>query len=264
MIKVSSIKQHMYCPLKLYHQIHLDLQENKNYQLSIEIKKLKIDIQDLIQKNMRKIRKEMTLTEIESILSENIDPYIKSTAQSIKSMNLGLEASQINEIIDNAYFSIKITSLKAKQAMTILDKNAFEVIDMFFPNCMYSYLIKDQSLDIIGICDKIEIVDGKYYPVLLKSSKPPLKGVWDQDAIELVANAILIEEEFSTDVYVGFVDYEKIGDRRPVVMDVDLRKSYFNVLREVKEIIENKKMPNVKKSPKKCEKCEYKDICLKN
>ena len=264
MIKVSSIKQHMYCPLKLYHQIHLDLQENKNYPLSIEIKKLKIDIQDLIQKNMRKIRKEMTLTEIESILSENIDPYIKSTAQSIKSMNLGLEASQINEIIDNAYFSIKITSLKAKQAMTILDKNAFEVIDMFFPNCMYSYLIKDQSLDIIGICDKIEIVDGKYYPVLLKSSKPPLKGVWDQDAIELVANAILIEEEFSTDVYVGFVDYEKIGDRRPVVMDVDLRKSYFNVLREVKEIIENKKMPNVKKSPKKCEKCEYKDICLKN
>ena len=264
MIKVSSIKQHMYCPLKLYHQIHLDLQENKNYQLSIEIKKLKIDIQDLIQKNMRKIRKDMTLTEIESILSENIYPYIKSTAQSIKSMNLGLEASQINEIIDNAYFNIKITSLKAKQAMTILDKNAFEVIDMFFPNCMYSYLIKDQSLDIIGICDKIEIVDGKYYPVLLKSSKPPLKGVWDQDAIELVANAILIEEEFSTDVYVGFVDYEKIGDRRPVVMDVDLRKSYFNVLREVKEIIENKKMPNVKKSPKKCEKCEYKDICLKN
>ena len=264
MIKVSSIKQHMYCPLKLYHQIHLDLQENKNYQLSIEIKKLKIDIQDLIQKNMRKIRKEMTLTEIESILSENIDPYIKSTAQSIKSMNLGLEASQINEIIDNAYFSIKMTSLKAKQAMTILDKNAFEVIDMFFPNCMYSYLIKDQSLDIIGICDKIEIIDGKYYPVLLKSSKPPLKGVWDQDAIELVANAILIEEEFATDVYVGFVDYEKIGDRRPVVMDVDLRKSYFNILREVKEIIDNKKIPNVKKSPKKCEKCEYKEICLKN
>ncbi|MBR4447359.1 CRISPR-associated protein Cas4 [Methanobrevibacter sp.] len=264
MIKVSSIKQHMYCPLKLYHQIHLDSQENKNYQLAIEIKKLKIDIQDLIQKNMRKIRKEMTLTEIESILSENIDPYIKSTTHSIISMNLGLEASQINEIIDEAYFSIKMTSLKVKQAMTILDKNAFEVIDMFFPNCMYSYLIKDQSLDIIGICDKIEIIDGKYYPILLKSNKPPLKGVWDQDAIELVANAILIEEEFSTDVYVGFVDYEKIGDRRPVVMDVDLRKSYFNVLREVKEIIENKKMPNVKKSPKKCEKCEYKEICLKN
>lgn len=264
MIKISSIKQHMYCPLKLYHQIHIDLKENKTYKLAIEIKKLKIDIQDMIQKNMRKVKKEMPLSEIESVLSENIDPYIKSTTQSIKTMNLGLEPSQINEIIDNAYFSIKMTSLKTKQVMTTLDKNAYEVTDMFFPNCMYSYLIKDRSLDIIGICDKIEIVDGRYYPILLKSGIPPLKGVWDQDAIELVAYALLIEEEFTTDVYVGFVDYEKIGDRRPVVMDVDLRKSYFNILREVKEIIENKKMPNVKKSPKKCEKCEYNEICLKN
>ena len=264
MMKVSSIKQHMYCPLKLYHQIHSDLQENRNYQLAVEIKKLKIDIQDLIQKNMRKVKKEMDLTEIEVILSENIDSYIESTVQLIKSMDLGLETSQINEIIDNTYFSIKMTSLRTKQAMSILDRNAFEIIDMFFPNCMYSYLIKDRSLDIIGICDKIEIIDGRYYPILLKGGSPPLKGVWDQDAIELVAYALLIEEEFTTDVYVGFVDYEKIGDRRPVVMDVDLRKSYFNVLREVKEIIENEKIPNVKKSPKKCEKCEYKEICLKN
>ena len=89
-------------------------------------------------------------------------------------------------------------------------------------------------------------------------------GVWDQDAIEQVAYAILIEEEFNTEVYVGFVDYEKIGDRRPVVMDVNLRKALFEIIREVKEITENKKLPNVKKTSKKCEKCEYKEICLKN
>ena len=117
-------------------------------------------------------------------------------------------------------------------------------------------------MDVIGICDKIEIVDGKYYPILLKSGNPPLKGVWDQDAIELASHAILIEEEFGNDVYVGFVDYEKINDRRPVVMDVELRKNYFDILREVKEVIDNKKMPDVKKNPKKCEKCDYADICV--
>ena len=106
--------------------------------------------------------------------------------------------------------------------------------------------------------------DGKYYPVLLKSGKPPLKGVWNSDAIELVSHAILIEEEFDGDVYVGFVDYEKIGDRRPVVMDVELRKTYFDIIHEVKEIIDNKKMPKIKKEYKKCEKCEYKDMCKNN
>lgn len=251
----------MYCPMKLYIKTHVDTRKNEDYQLAIEIKKLKIDIQDLIHKNMRKIKKDMELPEIEEKLSENIESYIESSINSI--MDLGLESSQINEIIDNAYFNIKITALKIKQAMTILDKNAYAITDMFFPNCMYSYLLKDPQLELIGMCDKIEIIDGKYYPVTLKSSNPPIRGVWDQDALELVAHAILLEDEFETEVYVGFVDYEKIGDRRPVVMDVNLRKALFEVIREVKEIIENKKLPKVRKSPKKCEKCEYNNICLK-
>jgi len=264
MINISSIKTHMYCPMKLYIQNHVDLDENKKYQLAIEIKKLKIDILDLIQKNMRKIKKEMDLIEIESILSENIDSYIESSTNAIKSMDLNIEQKQINELMDNSYFNIKTTALKVKRAMSILDKNAFEITDMFFPNCMYSYLLKDPQLELIGMCDKIEIIDGKYYPVSIKSSNPPVKGVWDQDAIELVAHAILLEEEFDTEVFVGFVDYEKIGDRRPVVMDVNLRKGLFEVIREVKEITENKKLPNVKKYSKKCSKCEYEKICLKN
>lgn len=264
MMNISSIKTHMYCPMKLYIQNHIDVEENKDYQLAIEIKKLKIDIQDLIQKNMRKIKKEMDLIEIEEILSENINSYIESTTESIKSMNLGISDEQISGIIDDAYFNIKIKALKTKQAMSILNKHAFEIIDMFFPNCMYSYMLKDPSLELIGMCDKIEIIDGKYYPVTIKSSNPPIKGVWNQDAIELVAYAILLEEEFDTEVFVGFVDYEKIGDRRPVVMDVNLRKGLFEVMREVKEITDNKRLPNVKINEKKCSKCEYKDICIKD
>ena len=264
MINVSSIKTHMYCPMKLYLQTHVDTAENKDFQLAVELKKLKIDISDLIQKNMRKIKKDMHIVEIEQILSQAIDSYIESSANAIMSMNLGLETSQINQIIDDTYFNIKIKALKIKQAMTILDKNAFEIIDMFYPNCMYSYLLKEPQLELIGMCDKVEIADGKYYPVIIKGSSPPIKGVWDQDAIELVAYAILLEEEFEKEVFVGFVDYEKIGDRRPVVMDVNLRKELFDVMREVKEIIENKKLPNVRKNPRKCNLCEYKDICLKD
>ena len=46
-------------------------------------------------------------------------------------------------------------------------------------------------------------------------------------------------------------------------MDVNLRKGLFEVIREVKEITENKKLPNVKMNPKKCSKCEYENFCLK-
>ena len=264
MINISSIKTHMFCPMKLYIQTHVDTDENNDYQLAIEIKKLKIDIQDLINKNMRKIRKEMTIAEIENDLSENIDVFIESSTNAIRNIDLNLESSQINEIIDDTYFNIKITALRIKQAMNIFEKDAFTITDMFFPNCMHSYLLKDSQLELIGICDKIEIIDGKYYPVSIKSSNPPLKGVWDQDAIELVAHAILVEEEFDTEVFVGFVYYEKIADKRPVIMDVNLRKGLFEVMREVKEITENNKLPNVKINSKKCKNCKYKEICTKN
>ena len=91
MINISSIKTHMYCPMKLYIQNHVDLNKNSDFQLAIEIKKLKIDILDLIQKNMRKIKKDMGMSQIEHTLSQNIDSYIKSTADAIISMDLGID-----------------------------------------------------------------------------------------------------------------------------------------------------------------------------
>ena len=37
MINVSSIKQHMYCPMQLYIKNHIDTSERENYRLAIEI-----------------------------------------------------------------------------------------------------------------------------------------------------------------------------------------------------------------------------------
>ena len=260
MISISSIKTHMYCPMKLYLKTHVDITQNDDYQLYNEIKNLKIDIQDLLQKNMRKLKKNMNLKEIETELSQNIATYTENNIRTIKDIT----KEQIGEITDETYFSIKILALKAKKAMTILDKEGIEIVEMFFPNCLYSYLIKDKQIDLVGICDKIEIIDGNYYPIVFKSSKPPVKGTWDGDAIEVAANAILIEEEFDTEVFVGFVRYSKIDDKRPVVVDMNLRKGLFSVLNEVKEIVINKKIPKVKISEKKCRNCEYYTICTKD
>ena len=263
MINISSIRSHMYCPMKLYLQTHIDNAVNNDIQLNIELKKIKIDTQDLIQKNMRKLKKEMNIVKIEDVLSENIANYLETTFSSIQTMDLDITTEQIIEINNETYFNVKLQALKSKQAMELLDKNGFAIVDMFFPNCMYSYLLKDSELELIGLCDKIEIVDGKYYPITIKHSTPPLKGVWDQDAIDVAANAILIEEEFETEVFVGFVDYTKINERRPVVIDVNIRKALFEIINEVKDIEYNKKVPTVKINDKKCGNCEYKNICLK-
>lgn len=264
MINLSSIKLHMYCPMKLYLKNHLDEEENRDYLLHNEVKNLRIDIQDLIQKNLRKITKTMKLLEIEEILTNNIPEYLENSITNLRNSNYKISNEQLEEINNEIYFNLKILSLKAQKAMQTLEKDGIAIVEMFFPSTIYSYLIKDSQLDISGTCDKIKIINGNYYPISIKSSNPPLKGVWDSDAIELVANALLIEEEFDTEVFVGFIDYLKIGDRRPVVMNVELRKGLFNVLNEIKEITNNKKIPKVNINKNKCLSCEYEAICINN
>lgn len=264
MINVSSIKMYTYCPMKLYLKTWVDISKNEDYQTYNEIKNIKIDIQDLLQKNMRKLKKNMDLNEIEHVLSQNMADYSENNLENLEKLGYELTQEQKDEIINENYFNIKTLAIKAKKSMEILYKDGIEITEMFFPNCMYSYLMKDNEIDLIGACDKIEIIEGKYYPILFKSSKPPIKGVWDGDAIEVAANALLIEEEFDTEVFVGFVEYSKINDKRPVVIDMNLRKSLFKVLNETKEILINKKIPKVKINEKKCKNCEYYTICTKS
>ncbi len=156
----------------------IEILKKNNISCLIDVKNLKIDIQDLMQKNIRKIKKSMNLEEIEKTLSQNIYEYIQNTTESLKSSNITITQDQIDEINDETYFNIKTLSIKSKKAMTILDKDGFGISEMFFPNCMYSYLIKDPQLELIGICDKIEIIDGKYYPISIKSTNPPIKGLY--------------------------------------------------------------------------------------
>ena len=119
----------MYCPMKLYLKTHVDISQNNEYQLYNEIKNLKIDIQDLLQKNMRKLKKSMDLNEIETALSQNIAAYTENNIDTIKNLKLDITQEQIGEITDETYFNIKILSLKAKKAMNILDKNGMEIVD---------------------------------------------------------------------------------------------------------------------------------------
>jgi len=336
MISISSIRTYMFCPLKLYLEQNFDEKIDKDILLHRTIKELRIDLQDLFQRNLRRLKKDMSLLEIEENLCKNIEEYIKNSISIIENSEENKKFSNLSEIteknkkfselskiteekqlnekirnqiniddtIDNendlveldehinlenveeyekeieeemqkideigeikieieaeAYFNMKILALKAQKAMAMNEKDGSQIAELFFPTSMYSYLMKDKQLEIIGTCDKIEIIDGKYYPISLKSSNPPLKGIWDGDSIELVAAALLIEQEFDTEVFVGFVDYLKIGDRRPVVMDANLRKGLFKVLKEINDILNEKIVPEVNEKREKCLKCDYRSIC---
>ena len=288
MISVSTIKSYMFCPLKLYFQSNIDEDVEEDYFISKTLKDLRIDIQDILHKNLRHIKKGMNENEIEKRLSIGISNQVKTTFEIIEEINEKEDIDESNlkkdeeiefideekkekendnlnelkrELINEINLNIKILSLKVSQSMKVLDKDGSEIQNLFFPTSMYNYLIRDIGLDLIGVIDKIEVEKGNYFPISLKSSTPPINGVWDGDFMEAIANALLIEQEFNTYVTVAYIDYLKIADRRAVIIDTDARKSFFKVLTNVNKIIEKGEIPTVKTGLKKCEKCEYKELC---
>ena len=268
MISISTIRTYMFCPLKLYFQKNLDEEIKENFTVSKTIKELRVDIQDIIQRNMRHVKKDMTVDDIKGKLSRQVDNYIETNFTMLEEdEELAGENEKIKELkeefIEEIYLTLQILSIKVKQAMNSYKKDGNEISEIFFPNCMYNYLIRDMSLDLAGIIDKIEVVKGNYFPICLKSNNSPMKGVWDGDLIEIAACALLIEGEFDTKVLVGFIDYMKINERRAVAIDMDLRKTFFRVLNEINKI-EKGEIPKVKTHLKKCENCEYRELCEKN
>ena len=288
MISVSTIKSYMFCPLKLYFQSNIDEDVEEDYFISKTLKDLRIDIQDILHKNLRHIKKDMDENEIEKRLSIGISNQVKTTFEIIEEINDKEDIDESNlkkdeeiefideekkedendnlkelkkELINEINLNIKILSLKVSQSMKVLDKDGGEIQNLFFPTSMYNYLIRDIGLDLIGVIDKIEVEKGNYFPISLKSSNPPINGVWDGDFMEAIANALLIEQEFNTYVTVAYIDYLKIADRRAVIIDTDARKSFFKVLTSVNKIVENGEIPTVKTNLKKCENCEYKELC---
>ena len=293
MISVSTIKSYMFCPLKLYFQSNIDEETEEDYFISKTLKDLRMDIQDILSKNLRHVKKDMNEKEIEKRLAIGISNQVKTTFDIIEEINeknrnkenedesnlkkddeiefIDKKNSEIKtddklkelkkELIDEINLNLKILSLKVSQSMKVLDKNGGEIQNLFFPTCMYNYLIRDIGLDLIGVIDKIEVEKGNYFPISLKSSNPPINGVWDGDFMEAIANALLIEQEFNTYVTVAYIDYLKIADRRAVIIDTDARKSFFKVLTHVNKIVENGEIPTVKTNLKKCENCEYKELC---
>ena len=288
MISVSTIKSYMFCPLKLYFQSNIDEDVEEDYFISKTLKDLRIDIQDILHKNLRHIKKDMDENEIEKRLSIGISNQVKTTFEIIEEINDKEDIDESNlkkdediefideekkedendnlkelkkELINEINLNIKILSLKVSQSMKVLDKDGGEIQNLFFPTSMYNYLIRDIGLDLIGVIDKIEVEKGNYFPISLKSSNPPINGVWDGDFMEAIANALLIEQEFNTYVTVAYVDYLKIANRRTVIIDTDARKSFFKVLTSVNKIVENGEIPTVKTGLKKCENCEYKELC---
>lgn len=118
--------------------------------------------------------------------------------------------------------------------------------------------LKSEKYQLIGKSDLIESAEGKLYPVEYKRGK---KGEWDNDELQVCAQALCLEEMTGQTITQGYVYYAQSYQRQLVEISEQLRQSAIATVQILQVLLQTGKMPPAIYS-KKCQGCSLKEQCL--
>jgi CRISPR-associated exonuclease Cas4 len=260
MIPVSMIREYLYCPLKVYLKMHDE--DVKSYSPITNISHdALIGFEELIKRNLWHLKGELPVKEILEELLKDMPEFLDIVRLQYQNVEVADNLNNNFEILkEDLKFNSWLIAIKA-QKMLKTGFNGAEVVNLLFPPSLLEFKIEDEENGLLGQIDKIEIVDGVYYPIKIKTNLPPLKGVWQSDALQITAYAYLMEHEFNKEISIGFINYMKIGSKKPVLINNNLRKKFSQVFNEIIAIVYDDKFPKIAQNVNKCRSCDYCEIC---
>ncbi len=99
-----------------------------------------------------------------------------------------------------------------------------------------SVTLSSTTLGIVGKLDVLETTDGNDVPVEYKHGSGPSEGYWDNDGIQLCAQALLLEEASGKTIPEGVLYYQGSKTRVPVPLDESLRTKTLGAIRLIREL----------------------------
>ncbi|MDF5715484.1 MAG: CRISPR-associated protein Cas4 [Rhizonema sp. NSF051] len=118
--------------------------------------------------------------------------------------------------------------------------------------------LKSDKFQLIGKSDLIESENGEWYPVEYKRGK---KGEWDNDELQVCAQALCLEEMTGKDISDGYIYYTHSHQRQLIEMTPELRQSTINTIEAVQTLLSTGEMPKAVKT-KRCNGCSLQSQCL--
>lgn len=264
MISVSTISEFVYCPFK----VHLRYVEGYKIQSpSMLMGKLYHEVnrgyEELVKRNIWSLNKKMDLEEVSLNILEGVSEFVKETSQKYWDPEL-MDDNEFEDAKSKLESQFKLDSLiiaiKTKKILNT-GKSPVEILDMLFPPSITELTLENSEMGLRGKVDKVELGEGIYYPVEIKTGFPPVKGVWQADELQITAYSLLIEEELKKEVLVGFVDYLQIRERKTVVVNSILREKLFETLSQLQSLLYEGDFPEKEPMASKCRNCNYAQVC---
>jgi len=266
MLSVSALAGYLYCQRKIYLQYVLRFFEPiKPATIKGTIRhQVHEAINNKEEEIVTSITKKLSKEELFNLYRNTHADILKETITKYKDQleKLNLSPEEILKKVWPLIMEESITRAKNiwefMQTHLVYGKDLWEKLT---PKIKTEYRITSEKLGIRGIIDQIEVYEKGVVPVELKTGSCPKEGVWPNHKIQLAAYALLLEEGFSTNVKEGFITYLDVKQRRHVPINPFLRQELLDLITKVKNLLNNKDLPDFEKNQNKCNKCGIKDIC---
>lgn len=118
--------------------------------------------------------------------------------------------------------------------------------------------LKSEKYKLIGKSDLIESENGEFYPIEYKRGR---KGEWDNDELQVCAQAFCLEEMTGKPISNGYIYYAHSHQRQLVEISEQLRQSAIATIEAVQTLLFTGAMPKAIKS-KRCDGCSLYSHCL--
>ena len=122
--------------------------------------------------------------------------------------------------------------------------------------------LKSDRYGLIGKADLIEESGGRLYPVEYKRSHgSDFDGEFDNDALQVCAQALCLEEMTGSAVPTGYLYYAQSHQRQTVDISEPLRQAAIATIAQVRQLLTTGKMPPAVYTPR-CKGCSLYAQCL--
>lgn len=111
---------------------------------------------------------------------------------------------------------------------------------------------------LVGKADIVEMRGGKPIPVEYKKGR---RRKFENDDIQLCAQAFCLEEMFATEVPIGYIYHAASRRRREVIFDWRLRQETERAIIAVRELLASGRLPPAVLAPR-CDGCSLREVCL--
>ena len=139
---------------------------------------------------------------------------------------------------------------------THADERGYEVIGN--AKLLRALPLYSNQYGLSGKADIVEVRGKEIIPVEYKKGK---KREFDNDNIQLAAQALCLEEMFNVEIKHGYIYHASSKKRREVFIDKALRTETIKTIEIVRELLAHENIPQAEYKPR-CEGCSLYNICL--